>query len=64
MKIPLLDLVVGTFDVGAEAVEIIVKALLDAIEPCVARVMAGVDAALLDEVVLEFFEDQRVEVAG
>ena len=63
-EIPFLDLVVGAFDVAAEAVEILVKTLLDPVEPCVGRVVAGVDAALLEEVVLERFEDQRVEVAG
>src|SRR3954466_11937035 len=62
-KVPLLDLVVPIFDVGAEAVEIVAKALLDRAQPCLLQVVAGVDTALLEEVVLDLLEDQRVEVA-
>jgi hypothetical protein len=48
VEIPLLDLVVWPFDIGAEAAEILAKSVLDAVEPSVLRILAGVDAALLD----------------
>src|SRR3954469_18602726 len=48
VETPLLDLVVWSFDVGAEAAEIFAKSLLYAIEPGVLRIVASVDAALLD----------------
>src|SRR5438034_11820552 len=51
------------FDVGAEAVEIVAKPLLDRVPLCLLRVVARVDTALLEEVVVDLLEDQRVEVA-
>jgi len=62
-EVPLLDLFVPIFDVGAEAVEIVAKPLLDRAQPCLLRVVAGVDTALIEEVVFDLLEDQRVEVA-
>src|SRR5919106_3252146 len=62
-KIPLLDLVVEAFGVCAEAVEVVAKAPLDGVEPSLLWIVAGVDTALLDQIVLELFENQRLEVA-
>src|SRR5262245_59807653 len=56
------DLVMVAVGVGAEAREVGAEALLHRVEPRLPRIVAGVDAAGLEQVVVDLFEDQRVEV--
>jgi DNA-binding CsgD family transcriptional regulator len=51
-----------TLHVGPKALEIVTQASLDNVDPCLLPVAARVDAALLDQIVLEFLEDQRFEI--
>src|SRR6266705_1654216 len=51
-KIPFLDLVVVSFDVVAEPIEVGAQALLNRLEPGVAWISVRADAALFEEVVL------------
>src|SRR5258708_3744834 len=61
-EVPLLDLVVVAVDVDAERLEVRRQALLHRGEPCLARVVIHVDAALLEQVVFDLFEDERGDV--
>jgi hypothetical protein len=55
---------VEAFGVRAEALEVGAKAPLDGVEPSLPWIVAGVDAALFDQIVLELFENRRLEVAA
>ncbi len=50
-------------DVCAELPEVLEQAFLDRLEPGLTRVAGGIDAAELDQVVLELVQDQGVDVA-
>ena len=64
VEVPLLDLVVVSLDVRAEAVEVVAKPRLDGLEPRLIRVAPGVDAAHLEEVVLDRVQTESLDVAA
>src|SRR2546426_5384060 len=61
-ELPLLDLVVVALDVVAKCLEIRPQALLHDAEPRLSPVVVDVDAALLEQVVLDLLEDECVDV--
>ena len=62
-ELPFLDLVVVALDVGAELTQVFEEAVLGCREPGLGRIAVGVDAAQVDQVVLELLEDQGIDVA-
>src|SRR6266851_1849337 len=62
-EVPLLDLVVVAVDVAPKRIKVRPQTLLHSGEPALARVVAHVDAALLEQIVLDLLEDERVDVA-